>query len=142
MKANRNRPCHQIWSLAFFLPLAVMLPAAWFSFSLSAVALQKIDVTGAWDLRVEAPEGTATPMMDLVQEGEKITGTYAGQMGKARLEGTLQEDRIKFSLTLTFKDRNYSIAYSGTVKGNTMAGTAQFGDTGTGRWTAQRKKTP
>jgi hypothetical protein len=119
-----------------------MPPAVWFASSLSAVALQKIDVTGAWDLHVEAPEGTATPTMDLVQEGEKITGTYAGQMGKARLEGTLQDDRIQFSLTLKFKDRSYPIAYSGTVKGNTMAGTAQFGDTGTGRWTAQRRKTP
>jgi len=118
-----------------------MLPSVWFSASLSAVALQKTDVTGAWDLRVEAPEGTATPTMDLVQEGEKITGIYAGQMGKARLEGTLQDDRIRFSIALKFKDRSYSIAYSGTVKGNAMAGTAQFGDTGTGRWTAQRKNT-
>jgi hypothetical protein len=125
---------------AFILLWAIILPAVWFASSLSALALQKTDVTGAWDLRVEAPEGTATPTMDLVQEGEKITGTYMGQMGKARLEGTVQDDRIQFSLTLRFKDRNYPIAYTGTITGSTMAGTAQFGDSGTGRWTAQRSR--
>jgi hypothetical protein len=140
MRINRRSPHHHFWHLPFILSLAIIPSAVWLTPSSSALAWQKTDVTGAWDLRVEAPEGTATPTMDLVQEGEKITGTYAGQMGKARLEGTLQDDRIQFSLTLKFKDRNYPIAYTGTVKGNAMTGTAQFGDTGTGRWTAQRSQ--
>jgi len=142
MSTDLQNPYRFPGAAAIFLLLAAMLPAVWLSPSLCVLAWQKTDVTGSWDMRIEAPEGAATPSMELVQEGEKITGTYAGQMGKARLEGTLQNDRIRFSLTLKFKDRNYSIVYSGTVKGNTMAGTAQFGDMGTGNWTAQRKQIP
>lgn len=140
MSFDRRSPHRVFWFVGSFLFLAVTLPAVWFASSTSAVAWQQIDVTGVWNMRVEAPEGIATPTIDLLQDGEKISGTYSGQMGKTRLEGVLKGGTIQFSITLKFQDRSYLISYSGTVTGNAMTGTAQFGDSGTGRWTAQRNQ--
>ncbi len=100
------------------------------------------DVTGAWLMTVEAPEGTAHPTILLKQEGEKITGTYRGRMGESELSGTIKGSEIRFSVTLKFQDVSYVVVYSGSVSDDSMKGTARFGDTGTGDWSAKRRKQP
>ncbi len=99
------------------------------------------DVSGTWDMAVESQQGTAHPTIVLKQSGEKITGTYRGRMGETSLEGTIRGDRIRFSVTLKFQDQPITITYSGTVQNDTMRGTAQFGDSGSGSWSASRKTT-
>jgi hypothetical protein len=91
-------------------------------------------------MTVEAPEGTAHPTILLRQEGEKITGTYQGRMGESELSGTIKGIEIRFSVTLKFQDVSYVVVYSGSVGDDSMKGTARFGDTGTGDWSAKRRK--
>jgi hypothetical protein len=98
------------------------------------------DVTGTWDLTVETREGTAHPSITLKQEGEKITGTYQGRMGKSNLEGIVKGDDIRFAVTLKFQDVTYTVTYAGTIDGDTMKGTARFGDAGSGAWSAKRRR--
>ena len=100
------------------------------------------DVTGTWLMTVEAPEGTAHPTILLKQEGERITGTYRGRMGESDLSGTIKGADIRFSVTLRFQDVSYVVVYSGSVSDDSMKGTARFGDTGTGNWSAKRTKRP
>jgi hypothetical protein len=97
------------------------------------------DVSGNWDLKVETAQGTATPSITLKQQGEKLSGTYKGRMGERALEGSIKEGKIRFLVTLKFQDQEFLVTYSGTVEGNSMSGTVQFGDAGTGKWTASRR---
>jgi hypothetical protein len=103
-------------------------------------APEATDVTGTWDLTVEMQGGTAHPSITLKQEGEKITGTYQGQMGKSNLEGIIKGDDIRFAVTLKFQDVTYTVTYAGTIDGDTMKGTARFGDAGSGTWSAKRRR--
>src|SRR6266498_4923388 len=95
------------------------------------------DVSGTWDLKVQTSGRTATPTIILVQEGEKLTGTYRGRLGESKLEGTIKGAEITFAVNLKFQDQDLKIVYSGTVDDDSMKGTAQFGDRGAGDWTAK-----
>jgi hypothetical protein len=128
---NLRRLCISVaWILLLsVIPFSSGLPAR----------TEAVDVTGAWDLTVESQEGTAHPSITLKQEGERITGTYEGKIGGS-LEGTIKGNEISFSLNLKFQDTSYTVTYTGTVTENSMKGTVRFGNTGTGSWSANRKK--
>ncbi len=128
---NHRRLCFATaWILLLWVtPFSAGLPAR----------TEAIDVTGAWDLTVESQEGTSHPSITLKQDGERITGTYEGKIGGS-LEGTIKGNQINFSLNLKFQDSSYTVTYSGTVTKNSMKGSVRFGNTGTGSWSAIRRK--
>ncbi len=122
-------------------------PPALLLFALAALiepafARQDADVSGAWELKVDSPRGTATPTITLAVNGEKITGSYTGRMGKTSLEGTLKGKDIKFSVTLKFQDRQIIADYSGSVLEDSMKGTVKFSSGSSGTWTARRREKP
>ncbi len=55
---------------ASFLMIALVL----------TVFAQAIDVTGKWNMKVETPAGSGSPVFVLKQSGETITGTYTGHL--------------------------------------------------------------
>ncbi len=97
------------------------------------------DVTGTWDLTVETRQGTANPSLTLQQSGEQLSGTYHGRLGDSKIEGTVRGNDIQFTVTLRFQDQTHVITYTGTVTADSMKGTVQFGDRGSGTWTAKRR---
>jgi len=101
---------------------------------------EALDVTGAWDMKVQTQEGAAQVSLTLRQEGEKITGAYSGKMGQSRLVGVIKGDEIRFSVTLKFQETSYTVTYSGTATEDSMQGTANFGNAGSGSWSARRRK--
>jgi hypothetical protein len=103
-------------------------------------APEATEVTGTWDLTVETQDAIASPSIALKQEGEKISGTYQGRMGKSNVEGTVKGDDIRFTLTLKFQDVVYTVTYTGTVGDDSMKGTVSFGDTRSGAWSAKRRR--
>ena len=115
------------------------VPTTAFFLLISLAAAQEVRVAGTWDITLETGRGTANPSMTLAQDGEKITGTYRGRLGESKLEGTLKGNAIQFSVTLKFQDQPVTISYRGTVDGDSMKGTVQFGDRGSGSWTAKRR---
>jgi hypothetical protein len=137
--SNRAAPHLSCRSLS--LAAAVLFPLILFAPAWLAEPAAT-DVTGTWLMTVEAPEGIAHPTILLKQEGEKITGTYRGRMGESELSGTIKGSEIRFSVTLKFQDVSYVVVFSGSVGDDSMKGTARFGDTGTGDWSAKRKKRP
>jgi hypothetical protein len=112
---------------AFLLALA-LLPGS----------VAQTDVSGTWKLAVESQEGTANPTVSFIQNGEKLSGTYRGRMGQAKLEGTLRGNAIQFTVTLRFRDQSFVNTYSGTVSGETMSGRVQFADAASGKWSGKR----
>jgi hypothetical protein len=101
-------------------------------------------ITGVWEFAVElASGGTGTPTFTLKQEGEKVTGTYKGQLGEAPVTGTVTGNDVKLSYKVNFQGQDLEGTYTGKLTGkDSMEGTVAFSvtDLGTGKWTAKKKQ--
>lgn len=100
----------------------------------------KVDVTGVWDMSVETPNGVIENVATLTQEGEKLTGTIASQMGELAMEGSVVGSEIKWVLNLDMGGQQVSIAFAGKIEGETMAGIFEMGGMGTAAWNAKKRK--
>ena len=60
---------------------------------------QTVDVTGDWTFSVETGMGSGSPAITFKQDGEKLTGTYSGQLGDTTFTGTVKGTAIEFSFT-------------------------------------------
>jgi hypothetical protein len=104
------------------------------AFFLSAVLAFAADITGTWTATVVLAVGGGSPKLELKQSGETLTGMYHGQFGDAPLKGTVKGDKIEFS----FGTDQASAKYSGTITGTKMSGTVDYGEVGTGTFTATK----
>lgn len=101
---------------------------------------KKVDVTGAWEMTVDSPQGSMVLTANFKQEGETLTGTHVSEMGEAPLKGTVKGTDINYTLTIDMQGQQFTIVHTGKVNGDTMTGTADIGGMGTINWTAKRKK--
>ena len=97
-------------------------------------------VTGKWNVTLEMAAGTASPTLDLTQQGEKLTGIYEGRYGKFPLTGTVKAGKIDFTFKMNAEGTDVVMTYTGTVSADflTMKGVAQLDQMGEANWTAKR----
>ncbi len=105
----------------------------------SQLSAQSNDITGEWAFNVTTDQGAGTPAITFKQDGEKLTGKYAGQLGSADLTGTLKGNAIHFTFTLDVQGQQAPVTYDGTVEKNTMKGKLDIGGMVTGTFTASKK---
>jgi hypothetical protein len=98
------------------------------------------DLTGTWILTTESPMGAQDTDMVVNQQGEQLSGTIASQMGTVEYKGTVTGGKdVAFGFAFDAQGMSLQIDYKGVVEGDTMKGTAKFGDFGEGAFTAKRK---
>jgi hypothetical protein len=98
------------------------------------------DVSGNWVVTTESPMGAQDTELVVKQTGEQLSGTMASQMGSVPVTGTLTGGKdVAFGFTFDAQGMTMKIDYTGVVEGDTMKGTAKFGDFGQGAFTAKRK---
>ena len=100
---------------------------------------QAANVTGEWNFTVTTDQGSGTPTITFKQDGEKLTGKYAGQLGNADLTGTLKGAAIHFTFTLDVQGQQAPVTYDGTVEKNTMKGKMDIGGMVSGTFSATKK---
>lgn len=111
-----------------------------FALLVSALAYaQATNVTGEWAFNVQTDQGGGTPTITFKQDGEKLTGKYAGQLGNADLTGTVKGSAIHFTFTLDVQGQQAPVTYDGTVEKNTMKGKMDIGGMVNGTFTATKK---
>jgi hypothetical protein len=102
--------------------------------TMAALALAA-DISGKWNFEVVLDAGSGSPRFEFTQTGETITGMYHGQLGDAKLTGTVKGDKVEFTVAgdaLTAK-------YTGTLDGSSkMKGTVDYGEVGKGTFTATK----
>jgi hypothetical protein len=101
-----------------------------------------VNVAGKWTMTMEMSMGTATPSLDLKQDGTKITGTYTGRYGTFALEGTLKDRAIQFTFQMGAEGETVTMSFAGEVAADaqTMKGTASLGEMGDATWSAKKEK--
>lgn len=103
---------------------------------LTAEAQNSINVSGTWIMDVQTDAGSGSPSFVLKQEGEKITGTYTGQLGDSSVTGTLKGNVIH----IEFSIQGNLITYDGTVTSSTeMSGKVNLADMASGTFTGKKK---
>ena len=107
--------------------------------ALAEAAAQATNVTGEWAFNVTTDQGGGTPTISFKQDGEKLTGKYAGQLGNADLTGTVKGNAITFSFSVDVQGQQAPVTYKGTVEKNTMKGTLDIGGMVNGTFTATKK---
>ena len=120
----------RFFSIAVFA-LALLAPAR--------LLAQSTNVTGEWLFTVETDQGGGTPVITFKQDGEKLTGKYAGQLGNADLTGTVKGNAIHFTFTLDVQGQQAPVTYDGTVEKNTMKGKLDIAGMVNGTFTATKK---
>jgi hypothetical protein len=103
------------------------------------VGAQATNVTGEWLFNVTTDQGGGTPTLTFKQDGEKLTGKYAGQLGAADLTGTVKGNAIRFTFTIDVQGQQAPVTYEGTVEKNTMKGKLDIGGMVNGTFTGTKK---
>jgi hypothetical protein len=100
------------------------------------------NIAGKWIMTLEMSMGTATPTLELKQEGDKVTGTYTGRYGTFPLQGTLSGTALVFSFTMTAEGESVDMSFTGEVAADaqTMKGNASLAGMGEASWSAKRDK--
>lgn len=101
---------------------------------------KKVDITGAWEMTVDSPQGQMVITANYKQDGETLTGSHASEMGEMPLKGTVKGSNIEYTVTLDMGGQAMSIVHKATVEGDTIKGSASLGEMGSFTFTAKRKK--
>ncbi len=111
-----------------------------FILSIAAVAAFGADISGTWNMAVETEMGSGTPTIVLKQDGEKLSGTYNGQLGEAPLTGTVKGDTVSFWFEVSPGGDKIKVTYSGKLEGAVkMKGEIDFAGMGKGTFTGAKK---
>lgn len=91
----------------------------------------KLDLTGSWELKNRGESRGFTSTLTLKQEGTKLTGKLASEMGEAEItSGSLEGATFKIVVTANLQNQKFEFVLSGTADADLMTGTLEtpFGD--------------
>lgn len=92
--------------------LLLMLP-------FTPVRIATADLSGNWTIDGDVQGNPVAMVCAVKQDAEKLTGKCViNGSENTEIEGTAQDSSFKFSFTV----QGYTLTYSGTVEGETMAG--------------------
>jgi len=96
------------------------------------------NLSGKWQVEVEGYGAPRTQKFDLKQEGDGLSGVYAGKFGESKVTGTVKDSAIEFEMKIIENERIVLVHYTGTATDDGIKGTVTFGDLGKGTWVASR----
>lgn len=101
-----------------------------------AVSLFAADISGTWAADVQTDAGSGNPVFKLRQDGEKLTGTYSGALGEAKVVGTIKGAEVTFEF-----DAQVHVVYEGKVSadGRSITGAVDLGGQAKGTFKAVKQ---
>jgi hypothetical protein len=100
-----------------------------------------INVSGTWKMTTKSQRGERTFDAVMTQAGEKLTVKSKDREGNdVTSEGTVKGAEITWETKRQTPMGEMVITYKGKIDGDKMSGTTQFGEMGSGEWTAEKAK--
>ena len=87
----------------------------------------KLDVSGAWDVRVNFLFGERTHRLSLKQDGGAISGEQTSQMFDSPVTGSLDADGVHLMFRTRYEGATIFYRLDGTVAGNKIEGNVVLG---------------
>lgn len=86
-----------------------------------------INLTGVWNLNIEAMGQTIPATLNLTQQGNTLTGTFQTSItGTSTIkEGRVNADTFSFSLEVTLGGTPTEVTFNGKLSGNQISGSIQ-----------------
>lgn len=79
-------------------------------------AAQTANLAGTWNLQVTTDQGTTTPTLTLVQDGDELTGRYSSAtLGEADVTGTVTGSSFTVTLTASMQGQSIPVTYTGAL---------------------------
>jgi hypothetical protein len=103
-----------------------------------SVSAQAVDVTGKWDVTFNTQQGPLPATMTISREADKLTGMLSSQQGDVPISAEVKDKGVTIYATVQTNNGSLEIVMSGTVDGDSMGGTVDFGGRGTAEWSAKR----
>lgn len=99
------------------------------------------DLSGRWMLAVVTDNGTGYPILELKQEGERISGTYTSNaMGHRAISGTVRGDTLSFVLAASGAGEGVVLTYTARIIGtDSLHGSVDFAGMGGATFTGKRQ---
>ncbi len=116
------------------------------AFALLFVALGTVtafaaDIKGKWTATVESPRGTQNLSFDFHVDGAALTGKITSPRGDSDIsDGKIDGDTVTFNQKVSFNGNDMTIAYKGTISGDSIKFTRTVGDRPPAEFTATRAK--
>ncbi len=106
---------------------------------LPATISAQTNVAGEWTMMFSTDQGDLPATLTLEQDGEMLTGELSSDQGTTPFEGTITGNMLKWEIEVDAGGAIFAITMEGTVEGDEMSGTADFGGYGGGDWSATRQ---
>jgi hypothetical protein len=107
---------------------------------LSAVLSLAADITGKWKFTVESEMGSTQSEWTFEQKGEKLTGTYKGQLGEHQVSGTVTGNSAVFGFKAAPTGEEMEVKYTATIESPTkMRGKVSLGSLGSGTFVGEKQ---
>lgn len=118
---------------------AALLVAA---FATTATAALLHDLTGRWQLAVVTDNGTGYPILELKQEGDKVSGSYTSNaMGARTIAGRVYGDTLSFTLSPSGAGEGMVLTYTARiVTPDSLVGYVDFAGQGGANFTGSRQR--
>jgi len=103
-------------------------------------AQAQVNITGKWAMDVVTPKVTGLAVFTFKQDGEKLTGKYAGSLGEAPITGTIKG--LDATWQFTTDPKKGAAIYTGkaSADGKTMTGDINFANVAKGTFKGKKIK--
>lgn len=97
-------------------PSAVLIAVLVLLAGADPASAQAANVAGTWNLEVTTDNGTTTPTVTLVQDGDRLTGRYASEtLGEADVTGSVDGSEFTFSFSASVQGQPIDVVYELTL---------------------------
>ncbi len=97
------------------------------------------DLTGTWNVSVQAGQEGLASTMQLVHQGDSLTGTIRSDVGNANIRGQVRGDTVSFGFSMAVQGQSVSISASAVLTDpHNMRGTLNASGQGAFPFTARR----
>jgi hypothetical protein len=100
-----------------------------------------VGYAGKWDVVVKTPAGDFPATANLTDEGGKLSGTFASQMGEVPVTGVVEGKSVKLTMNAQTPNGNMTVVLTGDLDGDSIVnGKADIEGMGQMDWSAKRIK--
>ncbi len=105
-----------------------------------AAAASLADLTGKWNVSIQAPDQARSAILMVTQKGDSLSGTIETEVGTSQVAGIVKGDSVFFGFQLDMGGQKLDLSTAGVLKDkDNLAGMLELAGMGAFPFTAVRQ---